>query len=97
MKKKQEKKQKKISFMDAALVLMAVAAVVFTLKMIQLYELTGAIPDTLVQCVFTALTGEAGFMAVIMRQKIKERSQNKEQNQKEPEPDPEGAGDVSND
>lgn len=94
-----KKEKKKISFMDTALVIMAVAAVIFTLKMIQLYELTGGIPDTLVTCVFTALTGEAGFMAVIMRQKIKERSQNTEQNQKapEPEPEPEGAGDVSTD
>lgn len=87
-------KKKKIKFMDVALILMAVLLLIFTVKMIKLYELTGGIPDTLVTCVFAALTGEAGFMAIITRQKIKERNRAAQEAEK-PEPEPDGADDVS--
>ena len=49
--------------MDFILLVIAVALTAFTLEMIRVYRETGAIPDTLVACVFTALGGECGAMA----------------------------------
>lgn len=42
--------------------------------------LTGGVPDTLVQCVFVACTGECGFMGWIKTSKVKakEREEKKE-------------------
>ena len=51
--------------MDIILVVMAVLLVAFTLKMILVFEQTGAIPDTLCTCVFAALGGECGVMGWI--------------------------------
>ena len=44
--------------MDLILVLVGISVVVFTIVMIWLYLLTGAIPDTLCTCFFVACTGE---------------------------------------
>ena len=58
-------KKAKVRTMDVILVVIAVALFAFTLEMIALYKETGAIPDTLCTCVFTALGGECGAMAWI--------------------------------
>lgn len=57
--------------MDIILVVMAVLLVAFTLKMILVFEQTGAIPDTLCTCVFAALGGECGVMGWIKTTKDK--------------------------
>lgn len=57
--------------MDIILVIVAMAALVFTLAMIQIFKTQGAIPDTLVTCVFAALGGECGAMAWIKTVKEK--------------------------
>ena len=63
--------RKKLKTMDIILVVMAVLLVAFTLKMILVFEQTGAIPDTLCTCVFAALGGECGVMGWIKTTKDK--------------------------
>ena len=57
--------------MDFILILVGVSVVVFTIVMIWLYLLTGAIPDTLCTCFFVACTGECGFMGWIKTAKTR--------------------------
>ena len=57
--------------MDLILVIVGASIVVFTIIMIWLYLLTGAIPDTLCTCFFVACTGECGFMGWIKTAKTR--------------------------
>lgn len=57
--------------MDLILILVGCSVVVFTIVMIWLYLLTGAIPDTLCTCFFVACTGECGFMGWIKTAKTR--------------------------
>ena len=57
--------------MDLILVIVGASVVIFTIVMIELYILTGAIPDTLCTCFFTACTGECGFMGWIKTAKTR--------------------------
>lgn len=65
---------KRLNKMDVILIIIAVVLVVFTVVMIMTFHTQGAIPDTLVTCVFAALTGECGFMALIKTTKEKKSS-----------------------
>lgn len=57
--------------MDLILIIVGIAVVIFTIVMIWLYLLTGAIPDTLCTCFFVACTGECGFMGWIKTAKTR--------------------------
>ena len=57
--------------MDAILILIGVAVIIFTVVMIWLYLITGSIPDTLCTCFFVACTGECGFMGWIKTAKTR--------------------------
>ena len=57
--------------MNIILVVLAVALVAFTWEMIELFKQYGMVPDTLVTCVFAALTGECGVMGWIKTSKVK--------------------------
>lgn len=57
--------KKKRKTMDIVLVVVGVLLIAFTLKMIHVFETTGAIPDILCTCVFAALSGECGIMGWI--------------------------------
>lgn len=63
----------RIGTMNLILLICAVAIVAFTLEMIDLFKEYGMIPDTLVNCVFLAVTGECGFMGWIKTNKEKYR------------------------
>lgn len=63
----------RVGTMNIILVICAVAIVVFTLEMIDIFKEYGMIPDTLVNCVFLAVTGECGFMGWIKTNKEKYR------------------------
>ena len=76
MKGKHENQKKGFGTMNLILIVIAVALLAFTLKMIAVFEATGMIPDTLVTCVFAALGGECGAMAWIKT--TKERRQDRE-------------------
>ena len=66
----------RIGVMNIILVVLAVALVAFTLEMIELFKQYGMVPDTLIQCVFVAVTGECGFMGWI--KKYRDRKWQKE-------------------
>lgn len=57
--------------MNTILLVVAVLLILFTLKMIHVFETTGAVPDTLITCVFAALGGECGIMGWIKTTKDK--------------------------
>lgn len=71
-KQRQRKKPKKdIKTMDIILIIVGVSLLLFTLEMIHVFEIYGAIPDTLVSCVFACLGGECGIMGWIKTTKDK--------------------------
>lgn len=55
--------------MNLILIILAVSILVFVLKMIQLFELYGTVPDTLVTCFFAVVGGECGVMGWIRTNK----------------------------
>lgn len=61
--------KKTIGTMNVILILVGIFLVVFTLKMISLFETYGMVPDTLINCVFVALAGECGIMGWIKTSK----------------------------
>ena len=65
----------KFSTMDLILAVICILLVIFTAKMIAVFEETGAIPETLCTCVFTMLGGECGIMGWIKttKEKIRDR------------------------
>jgi len=93
MKKNKRKPMKlpKIHTMDIILIVIFATLVVFTIKMIQVFEISGSIPDTLVTCVFAALGGECGIMGWIMTTKTKkqQRKWDKEDSKKSENKTPE--------
>lgn len=59
------KKRKSPGVMNIILVVVGLILVVFTITMIHLFTIYGAVPDTLVTCVFAACGGEFGIMGWI--------------------------------
>lgn len=85
-KKRSSKKKKGIGVMNIILIIVGVSLFSFTIAMIQVFREYGAIPDTLVTCVFAALAGECGIMGWIKT--TKERKQDRawqQQDKKEAE------------
>ena len=90
MKRKKEKKPAKTAdnTMDRYLKAILVTLLAFTITMIAVYCLTGGVPDTLITCVFAAMTGECGFMAVIKSMKVKHEDKKEEAPEAKEEPEP---------
>ena len=61
----------KIKTSKIVLLIMAVLLIAFVLKMIQLYEVTGGVPDTLVSCVLGGGLAELALTAWITVSKVK--------------------------
>ena len=59
--------------MDVILIIVGVCLAAFTVAMIVLFQIYGAIPDTLCTCVFAALGGECGIMGWIKTSKDRRR------------------------
>lgn len=57
--------------MDVILIIIAVGLIIFTLKMISLFETYMTVPDTLITCVFAVCGGECGAMSWIKTSKEK--------------------------
>lgn len=74
-KKRSSKKKKGIGVMNIILIIVGVSLFAFTIAMIQIFRECGAVPDTLVTCVFAALAGECGIMGWIKT--TKERKQDR--------------------
>ena len=64
---------KSIGTMNIILIIVGIFLLLFTLKMISLFETYGMVPDTLVNCVFAALAGECGIMGWIKTSKEKNK------------------------
>lgn len=54
-----------IGTMNLILVILGISIYLFIMKMIQMFELYGTIPDTLVTCFFAVVGGECGVMGWI--------------------------------
>ncbi len=73
-KNNQDAKAKKgIGTMNLILIIVGVALLAFTVTMIWIFTVYGAIPDTLCSCVFAALGGECGVMGWIKTTKDKKQ------------------------
>lgn len=71
--KTEKPSRKSPGVMNIILVIVGVSLFAFTLAMIQLFREYGAVPDTLVTCVFAALGGECGIMGWIKTSKDRRR------------------------
>lgn len=73
-------KGKSPGVMNMVLLISALLLAWFTVTMIRIFQTYGMIPDTLVNCVFMALAGEAGVMGWIKtsKEKYRERKWQKE-------------------
>ncbi len=60
--------------LDLVLVLLLVILLAFTVAVLVIFYQTHSEPTALVYSVFGAITGEAGFCSIIMRQKLKNKS-----------------------
>lgn len=70
---KDKPRKKKFGTMNIILILIGVFLLIFTGYMIYLFREYGAIPDTLVTCVFASLAGECGIMGWIKTSKERKR------------------------
>ena len=66
-------KGKSPGVMNIVLLISALLLAWFTVEMIEIFKTYGMIPDTLVNCVFMVLAGEAGVMGWIKTRKEKYR------------------------
>lgn len=77
--------KKGLATMTIILIIVGFLVIAFTLIMIRLYILTGAIPDTLCTCFFAAATGEFGVMGWIRTTKDRKRERRYELEDREHE------------
>jgi hypothetical protein len=70
---KKSPQKKGLGTMDIILVIVGICLLAFTISMIQLFREYGAVPDTLITCVFAALGGECGIMGWIKTTKDRNR------------------------
>lgn len=68
-KRMRKTKRKAPGVMNIILIVVGISLLAFTVTMIQLFKEYGAVPDTLVTCVFAALGGECGIMGWIKTSK----------------------------
>lgn len=71
--RKRPSQKKSPGVMNIVLIIVGVSLFAFTISMIQVFKEYGAVPDTLVTCVFAALGGECGIMGWIKTSKERRR------------------------
>lgn len=67
-----------IGVMNLILIIVGVSLFLFTISMIFVFCKYGAVPDTLITCVFAALGGECGVMGWIKTNKDRNRDRKQE-------------------
>lgn len=72
-KTKKPSQKKSPGVMNIILIIVGASLFVFTITMIQVFKEYGAVPDTLITCVFAALAGECGIMGWIKTSKDRRR------------------------
>ena len=65
VRKKPSQKKSSVGVMDIILIIVGISLLLFTTAMIKLFREYGAVPDTLITCVFATLGGECGIMGWI--------------------------------
>lgn len=70
---KESSVKKEIGTMNVILIIVGVTLILFTITMIIVFSRWGAIPDTLVTCVFAVCGGECGVMGWIKTTKERYR------------------------
>lgn len=65
--------EKTMNTMNKILIIIGIALLAFTVEMIVLFKQYGTVPDTLITCVFAALTGELGVMGWIKTTKERQK------------------------
>lgn len=63
----------RLGVMNLVLILVAIALLIFTITMIDLFKTYAAIPDTLVTCFYATMGGECGILGWIKTTKEKRR------------------------
>ena len=81
--KKPSQKKGGIGVMDIILIIVGISLLAFTISMIRLFKEYGAVPDTLVTCVFACLGGECGIMGWIKTTKDRNKERKWEQEDKQ--------------
>lgn len=84
-KNEQRSTGKSVGTMNIVLIIVGVTLVLFTVAMIAVFTICGAIPDTLVTCVFAACGGECGIMGWIKTTKERYRDRQYELEDREHE------------
>lgn len=74
----------KIGTMDVILIIVGISLLAFTIVMIEIFKQQGAVPDTLITCVFAALASECGIMGWIKTAKEKNKARQEESNDEPP-------------
>lgn len=82
---KKRSSKKEVGTMNVILVIVGVTLILFTLAMIFVFSRYGAIPDTLVTCVFAVCGGECGVMGWIKTTKERYRDRQYELEDREHE------------
>lgn len=80
---KSSPKKNRIGVMDVILIIVGISLLAFTIAMICIFREYGAVPDTLVTCVFATLGGECGIMGWIKTTKDRNKERKWEQEDKQ--------------
>lgn len=95
--KKSSRKKSGIGVMDIVLIVVGISLLTFTISMVCLFREYGAVPDTLVTCVFATLGGECGIMGWIKTTKDRNRERKWEQEDKQETKQEQEAAEPRND
>ena len=79
VRKKPSQKKSSVGVMDIILIIVGISLLLFTTAMIKLFREYGAVPDTLITCVFATLGGECGIMGWIKTTKDRNKEHQWEQ------------------
>lgn len=82
VRKKPSQKKSSVGVMDIILIIVGISLLLFTTAMIKLFREYGAVPDTLITCVFATLGGECGIMGWIKTTKDRNKEHQWEQEDK---------------
>ncbi len=77
------RKKSSIGAMDVILIIVGISLFAFTVAMMKIFREYGAVPDTLVTCVFATLGGECGIMGWIKTTKDRNKERKWEQEDKQ--------------
>lgn len=81
--KRPSRKKSSIGAMDVILIIVGISLLAFTVAMIRIFREYGAVPDTLITCVFATLGGECGIMGWIKTTKDRNKERKWEQEDKQ--------------